>query len=82
MVSPEHSFWGQALGGGLAGWAAHAARRRLVSELDADCPRDRRGVGRLCLADTIMRRDIPYFLFAPIWVAIVLGWLLFVTVAG
>jgi hypothetical protein len=29
-----------------------------------------------------MRRDIPYFLFAPIWVAIVLGWLLFVTVAG
>ena len=68
--------------GGLAGRAAQGAGRHPVSELDADRPGGRRGVARLCLADTIMRRDIPYFLFAPIWVAIVLGWLLFVTVAG
>jgi hypothetical protein len=82
MVSPEHSFWGQALGGGLAGWAAHAARRRLVSELDADCPRDRRGVGRLCLADTIMRRDSLYYLSALVGLVIMLGWVLFVMFAG
>ena len=68
--------------GGLAGRAAQGAGRHPVSELDADRPGGRRGVARLCLAGAIMTRDSFYFLFALVWLVIVIGWLLFVTFAG
>ena len=40
--------------GGLAGRAAQGAGRHPVSELDADCARDHRGVGRVYLADAVV----------------------------
>jgi hypothetical protein len=43
--------------------------------------RDPRGVDRIYMAETIMRRDSFYFLFSLVWLLILIGWLLFVTFA-
>jgi hypothetical protein len=66
----------------MDGLASEPTLGTAAPKLDACLSRDRGVWDRVRMADTIMRRDSFYFLFSLASLAILIGWLLFVTFAG